>query len=110
MAFWGVWEERVGARASRAGPTVASRPATPALGIHGGSRRGSRREKEEREEREEKGMEKRAVGRRSFVHTRDRSHGKQQRTLAIGKKNRNMLTPVGTTKSSSLSYQWLYIP
>ena len=33
----------------------------------------------------------------------------RQPTTAIGKKNRNMLTPAGATESPNLSYQWLYM-
>ena len=40
-----------------------------------------------------------------------KGHGCSERCCftAIGKKNRNMLTPVGATESSNLSYQWLYM-
>ena len=48
VAIWGVWEERVGVRASRAGPTLAFRPANPALGIRGRSRRQIREGTEEK--------------------------------------------------------------
>ena len=71
VAVWGAWEERVGARASWAGPTLASRPATPAWAfvaeVGGGTgREGKREGRREGGEGEEngKGEWKRGTGRR----------------------------------------------
>ena len=91
MAVWGVWEERVGARASRAGPTLASSPATPALGILGGSRRRDGTDAGGETEGKGDGIGAGGVmeggrkvledGERDLCKTRDRPHGKQKRTL-----------------------------
>ena len=56
-----VWEERAGAWATWAGPTLAPRPAIPALGVHGvgdGEERGRGGKGDERGERRAESMER----------------------------------------------------
>ena len=89
MAVWGVWEEQIGAWAGRAGPTLASCPATPTFGIRGGSRRrdgtGAGGETEGKGDgigaggEMEGGQKVLKDGERDLCKIRNRSHGKQKR-------------------------------